>query len=192
MIQIDDTIISQDVINEEFVCNIAACKGICCVEGDAGAPIDPEETLIMQEIYPHVAPYLSKEGRKSIEPHGTTITAEDGSLETPLIHGKECAYTIFDERGTALCAIEKAYNEGKISWKKPISCHLYPIRLTQYTSFTAVNYERWSICHDACTLGQQLKVPVYKFVKEALIRKFGSDWYAELEQAAELLQSERS
>ena len=116
------------------------------------------------------------------------LTTEDGDFETPLIDGADCAYVIFDEKGIALCAIEEAYNQGEVSWKKPVSCHLYPVRVKDYSEFSAVNYEKWEICDDACALGKELQVPIYKFVKEALIRKFGEDWYAELEKVAETLQ----
>lgn len=189
MIQIDDTIISEDVLDYDFVCNLTACKGACCIEGDAGAPVDEDELPIMEAIFPEVKPYLTSKGLQSIENQGIYILGEDGEWETPLINGGECAYVIRDEKQTALCAIEKAYNEGKIDWKKPISCHLYPIRLQKYSSFTAVNYNRWSICNDACSLGKELQVPVYKFVKNALIRKFGEAWYQELEEAKKLLDS---
>lgn len=189
MIQIDDTIISEDVLDYDFVCNLNACKGACCIEGDAGAPVDEDELPIMEAIFPEVKHYLTPEGLQSIENQGIYVLGEDGEWETPLINGGECAYVIRDEKQTALCAIEKAYNEGKIDWKKPISCHLYPIRLQKYSSFTAVNYNRWSICDDACSLGKELQVPVYKFVKNALIRKFGEAWYQELEEAKKLLDS---
>ena len=150
MIQVANTIISEDIIDCDFVCNLNACKGACCIEGDAGAPVEESELKVMKRIYPEVAPYLTEEGRT---------------------------------------AIEQAYNDKKIDWKKPISCHLYPIRLQEYSSFTAVNYHRWSpICDDACVLGKKLQVPIYKFVKEALIRKFGEEWYQELELIAEHLK----
>ncbi|ATA75721.1 DUF3109 family protein [Capnocytophaga sp. H2931] len=181
MIQIGETIISEDIIENEFVCNLNTCKGACCIEGDAGAPIEDEELKILERIYPEVAPYLTEKGRESIENQGVYIKGEDGEWETPLIDNADCAYVVRNEKGWALCAIEQAYNDGKIDWKKPISCHLYPIRLQKYTSFTAVNYNRWHICSDACSLGKELQVPVYKFVKNALIRKFGEAWYEELE-----------
>ncbi|HXK00054.1 MAG TPA: DUF3109 family protein, partial [Gelidibacter sp.] len=120
-----------------------------------------------------------------IEAQGTFITTEYGEFETPLIDGADCAYVIFDKKGTALCAFEEAYNQGQTDWKKPVSCHLYPIRVKDYSEFSAVNYERWDICNDACTLGKELQIPIYKFVKQALIRKFGEDWYMELEKVAE-------
>ena len=127
---------------------------------------------------------MRKEGIEAIENQGTWITSDLGDLETPLVNGAECAYVTFDEKGTALCGIEEAYNKGVVDWKKPISCHLYPIRVKDYNEFSAVNYHKWQICDDACTLGKELQVPVYKFVKEALIRKFGECWYRELEEIA--------
>lgn len=185
MFQIGKTIVSEDIIQKDFVCNLAACKGACCIDGDAGAPLDLGETKILQDIYPKVKPFLRKEGIAAIEAQGTFITTEDGELETPLINGADCAYVTFDNRGTALCGIEEAYNQGEIDWKKPVSCHLYPVRVQDYSEFAAVNYHHWHICDDACTLGKELQVPVYKFVKQALVRKFGEDWYMELEKVAE-------
>lgn len=183
MFQLGKTIVSEEILEREFVCNLSACKGTCCIDGDAGAPLNEEETKILEEIYPKVKPYLRPEGIAAIEAQGTWVKGEDGDFETTLIEGKDCAYVIFDGE-TALCGIEQAYNEGIVSWKKPVSCHLYPIRVKDFTEFTAVNYDKWHICDDACTLGKELQVPVYKFVKEALIRRFGKDWYLELEKVA--------
>ncbi len=183
MFQLGKTIVSEEILEREFVCNLSACKGTCCIDGDAGAPLSEEETKIMEEIYPKVKPYLRPEGIAAIESQGTWVTGEGGDFETTLIEGKDCAYVIFDGT-TALCGIEQAYNEGVVDWKKPVSCHLYPIRVKDFTEFTAVNYDQWHICDDACTLGKELQVPVYQFVKEALIRKFGEDWYLELEKVA--------
>ena len=192
MIQVANTIISEDIIDNDFVCNLSSCKGACCIEGDAGAPVEENELRIMKRIYPEVEPYLTDEGRAAIEAQGVYVKGEDGDWETPLINGGECAYVIRNESGWALCAIEQAYNDKKIDWKKPISCHLYPIRLREYSSFTAVNYHRWSpICDDACALGKELQVPIYKFVKNALIRKFGEEWYEELELIAEHLKEKK-
>lgn len=183
MFQLGKTIVSEEILERDFVCNLSACKGNCCIDGDAGAPLSAEETKIMEEIYPKVKPYLRPEGIAAIEAQGTWVKGEDGDFETTLIEGKDCAYVIFDG-ATALCGIEQAYNEGIVSWKKPVSCHLYPIRVKDFTEFTAVNYDKWDICNDACTLGKELQVPVYKFVKEALVRRFGEDWYLELEKVA--------
>ena len=184
MFQLGKTIVSEDIIEKDFVCNLSACKGACCIDGDAGAPLSKEEADILEEIYPKVKPFLRKEGIEAIEAQGTSTTNDWDEIETPLIDNADCAYVIFDDKKTALGGIEEAFNKGKIDWKKPISCHLYPIRVKDYTEFSAVNYERWDICDDACSLGKELQVPIYKFVKDALIRKFGEDWYSELEKVA--------
>ncbi|WDT68193.1 DUF3109 family protein [Cloacibacterium sp. TD35] len=185
MIQIDDKLISEDIFSEEFVCNLSKCKGICCVEGDAGAPLDKNETEILERIYPKIKSYLRPEGIAAIEEQGTHVTDIDGDLVTPLVNGGECAYVIFDEKGIIKCGIEKAYEDGIVDWQKPISCHLYPIRVTEYRTFTALNYHEWDVCSDACTLGKELHVPVYKFLKTPLIRKYGEDFYKTLCEAAE-------
>ena len=184
MIKIGKTLISEAIIDNEFACNLSACKGECCVAGDAGAPLEHEELDILKTIYPKVKPYLRTEGIQAIEEQGTHIISEFGHAETPLVQGKECAYVRFSENGTALCGIETAYRAGDIDFKKPISCELYPIRVQKLSSVEAINYDRWDICSDACTLGKSLETPVYKFTKNALIRKFGEDWYTELENAA--------
>ena len=184
MFQLNKTIISEEILEKEFVCNLSACKGACCVDGDAGAPLTQEETQILVDIYPKVKPFLRPEGIQAIEEQGAFVIGTDGEYETTLIEGKDCAYVIFDGQ-TALCGIEQAYNEGIVDWKKPVSCHLYPIRVKEYTDFAAVNYHKWHICSDACALGKELQVPIYKFVKEALVRKFGEQWYQELEKVAE-------
>ena len=185
MFQLGKTLISEEIIKNDFLCNLSACKGACCIDGEAGAPVEPEEREIMERIYPKVKPYLRPEGIAAIEAQGVYITRENGEIETPLINEADCAYVTFDDRGIALCGIEEAYNQGDIDWKKPVSCHLYPVRVQEYSSFSAVNYHRWEICDDACSLGAELQVPIYKFVKEALIRKFGEDWYKELEVVAD-------
>lgn len=187
MFQLQKTIVSEEILEKDFVCNLSACKGACCVDGDAGAPLTQEETQILADIYPKVKPFLRKEGIAAIEAQDTHVIGTDGELETTLIDGKDCAYVIFDNK-TALCGIEQAYNQGEVSWKKPVSCHLYPVRVKEYSDFSAVNYHKWHICSDACSLGAELQVPVYKFVKEALVRKFGIEWYEELEKVAEDLK----
>jgi hypothetical protein len=184
MFQLGKTIVSEDLIEKDFVCNLNACKGACCIEGEAGAPITEEEVGILKEIYPKVKPFLRTEGIAAIEKQGTYIKTDLDELETPLVEGKECAYVTFTDKGIASCGIEDAFNAGAIDFRKPISCHLYPVRVQEYSEFAAVNYHRWPICDDACTLGKELQVPVYKFVKTALIRKFGENWYAELEKIA--------
>ncbi|MFN8326380.1 DUF3109 family protein [Flavobacterium sp.] len=183
MFQLGKTIVSEDVLVKDFVCNLSACHGACCIDGDAGAPLSKEETEILEDIFPKIKPFLRPEGIQVIEEKGTWVVGTDQDLETPLIENKDCAYVIFDGK-TALCGIEQAYNQGLIDWKKPVSCHLYPVRIKEFSSFAAVNYDRWDICNDACALGKELQIPVYKFVKEALIRRFGKEWYEELESVA--------
>ncbi len=173
-------LVSDEIKEKEFVCNLEKCKGACCVEGDFGAPLEDDELQILKDVYPQVKPYLTQAGIKAIEEQGTHVLDEDGDFSTPTIGGRECAYSIYDERGVLKCGIEQAYLEGKITWKKPISCHLYPIRITKKKNFEAVNYHKWSICSPACTLGKELQVPLYKFLKEALIRKYGQEWYDQL------------
>ena len=185
MFQLDKTIVSEEILEKEFICNLSACKGACCVNGDAGAPLEKDELPILEEILPILKKYLRKEGLEAIKKQGPYTTNELGEHETTLINGADCAYVIYDEKKVALCGIEEAYNQGEISFKKPVSCHLYPIRIKQYSEFAAVNYDRWEICDDACNLGKELSVPVYKFVKQALVRKFGEQWYKELEHIAE-------
>jgi len=185
VIQLGKTIISTDLFDKKFVCDLQACKGMCCVEGESGAPLEKEEIRILEQEFENYKNYLRPEGLKAIETHGFYTVDSDGDYVTPLVNGKECAFAIFDENGIAGCAIEKAYLEGKTVFRKPVSCHLYPVRLTEYTGFTAVNYHRWDICSAACALGEKLQIPVYRFLKEALIRKFGKDWYAELELTAQ-------
>lgn len=180
MIQIDDTIISLEVLEKEFVCNLKHCKGICCVEGDSGAPLEEEELPVLEEIYEKVKPYMRKEGVQAIAEQGKYVKDFDGEWVTPLVDGAECAYVTFEKDGMTRCAIEKAYCDGKIKYKKPISCHLYPVRLKQYKDFTAVNYDRWEICEKACKLGASLGITVAEFTREALIRKFGEEWYEQL------------
>lgn len=185
MFQVGKTIVSEEILEKDFLCNISACKGECCIAGDAGAPVLEEEIKKLNEVYPKIKHLLRAEGVKAIKEQGTYTTSEFGEHETALVNGKECAFVTFNDQGITSCGIEQAYNQGLINWKKPISCHLYPIRVQDYEEFSAVNYNQWSICDDACTLGKELKVPVYKFLKNALILKFGENWYMELEKIAE-------
>lgn len=185
MIQIEDKLISEDIFSEEFVCNLGKCKGACCVEGDIGAPLNKDETKVLERIYENIKPYLTKEGMKSIEKYGTwTVDPNDGDFVTPMVEDKECVYVTYDENGITKCAIEKAYEEGAVDWPKPISCHLYPIRVNEYSTFSALNYHEWPICDSACELGKELKIPIYQFLKTPLIRKYGEDFYRILCEAA--------
>lgn len=191
MIAIDNTIVSEHLLEKKFVCDLNACKGECCVAGDAGAPLDEEEIAILEDIWDEVKPYLPKDGVKAIEKQGVFVIDEDGDYTTPLVKGKHCAFTIFDD-GIAKCGIEQAFYDGKVNWKKPISCHLYPVRITKFKTYDAVNYHKWEVCKPACECGAKLNVPVYKFLKEPLIRKYGKDWYKQLELADKMKNTERS
>jgi hypothetical protein len=184
MIAIDQTLISEEILEKRFVCNLNACKGECCVAGDSGAPLEQSETTILDDIFEIVKPYMAPDGIKAVEQNGKYIIDFDGDIVTPLVENKHCAYVIFEDN-MAKCAIEKAYLEGKINFKKPISCHLYPIRISKYKDFEAVNYDKWDICNAACDFGTKLDIKVYQFLKEPLIRKFGKTWYEQLEIIAE-------
>jgi Protein of unknown function (DUF3109) len=181
MIKVGEVLVSDDIKEVEFVCHLEKCKGACCVEGDLGAPLEEDELPIMEAIYEKVKPYLTPEGIKAIETQGKYILDEDGDYSTPTIAGKECAYAHYDENKVLKCGIEQAYLDGKVDFKKPISCHLYPIRITKNKKgFEAVNYHKWSICSAACSYGKSLQVPLYKFLKEPLTRKYGAPWYDQL------------
>lgn len=184
MIIVENTLVSDDVVERQFVCNLNACKGACCVAGDSGAPLDYEETEVLENIYDRVKPYMTPQGIKAVEQFGKYMVDSDGEFVTPLVEGnKECAYTIF-ENGVALCGIEKAHRDGKIDFYKPISCHLYPIRVKKLDTYEALNYNRWDVCAPACSNGRKLGVRVFEFVRSALVRKYGEEWYKQLEGAA--------
>lgn len=185
MIELGKTLLSDDIAEKFFVCNLESCKGACCVEGDLGAPLEDKELQLLTDAYSQIKPYLSEEGKKAIEAQGIYVLDEEGDYSTPTIEGKECAYAIYDNKGILKCGMEQAYNDKKTNFKKPISCHLYPIRTTKYEEFEALNYDRWEICDAACVLGEELQLPVYKFLKEPLIRKYGEQWYNDLVQLIE-------
>jgi len=187
MIEIGKCIVSRDIIDKKFVCDLSKCKGICCVEGDSGAPLNKNEIDILDNIYNDIKPYLRLEGIEAIEKQGKYIIDWDNEYVTPLINEKECAYAIFEDN-IAKCAIEKAFLEGKIDFKKPISCHLYPIRVKKLKKYDAINYDIWDICKTAIDFGEKNNVPVYKFLKEPLIREYGNKWYSELKLVASELK----
>jgi hypothetical protein len=180
MIKVGEVLVSDDIRSVEFVCHLEKCKGACCVEGDLGAPLEEDELEQMKLIQKQVKPYLTAEGLRAIKEQGPYILDEDGDYSTPTIGGRECAYAHYDDKGILKCGIEQAWLDKKIGFRKPISCHLYPIRITKKKDFEAVNYHKWSICSAACSNGKALKVPLYKFLKEPLIRKYGEAWYGEL------------
>lgn len=189
LLEIKDKIVSLEIFQKNFVCDLESCKGACCVEGDAGAPLTFEEVDIIEEILEDVKPYMRPEGIAAIEKSGVFYMDQENEPVTTLVNGGECAFVYFDERGIAKCAIEKAHAEGKTDFKKPVSCHLYPIREKKINDYTALNYDKWSICDPACKLGDELKVPVYKFLKEPLIRAYGEEFYHELEVVDEELKN---
>lgn len=188
VIEIGKTLVSLDVFQKKFVCDLAACKGACCVHGDSGAPVENHEIGEMEDALNEVIHYMRPEGIEAMNKQGTVVIDDDGDVTTPLVNGGECAYVIYDGDGTAKCAFEQAYRDGKTKFYKPVSCHLYPIRIKTYKRFEAVNYDRWDICRPACDCGEKLSVPVYKFVKNALLRKYGEEWFQQAEAAAALLE----
>ncbi len=183
MLQIRDTLVSLDIIEKQFVCDLQRCKGICCVHGDSGAPLEEEEKKELEQSYAGIEPFMRAEGREAVREQGVAVIDEDGDLVTPLINGRECAYTYLD-KGIYKCAIEKAWMEKKISFRKPVSCHLFPVRLRKYENYTAVNFEFWRDCRPALELGKKTGTYVYEFLEEALTRRFGKEWFLELREAA--------
>ena len=184
MIQIDDTLVSLDVIEKFFLCDLSHCKGECCVEGDSGAPLEPGEVEELEKVLPVVWNDLSEKAKAVIDRQGVSYVDEEGDRVTSIVDGKDCVFTCYDSDGTCKCAVEKAFREGKTSFYKPVSCHLYPVRITEYPDFKAVNYHKWEVCKAAALLGEKERVRVYQFLKEPLVRKFGEQWYAALEECA--------
>lgn len=186
MIQIKDTLVSLDLAERFFCCDLDKCLGQCCIEGDAGAPITKEEFKKLEELLPVVEDYLLPGARKELELNSVGYVDEEGDLVTTIVDGRNCAFTCYAEGGKCLCAIEKAYRAGLTgTFRKPISCYLYPLRLTEYPTFTAVNYHRWKICKSAETNGREKGIRLYQFMKEPLIERFGREWYDELKLACE-------
>ena len=181
LIEIDDKIISTEIFTQKFVCDLNACKGACCVEGDAGAPLEKEEVEAISTHLEFIQPYMSEEGIEVIKEHGVSYLDDEGEPVTSLINGKDCAFVFRDQKGITKCSIEKAFLDKKINFNKPISCHLYPIRVKKFGDYQALNFENWHICRPACSCGSQLNVSVYKFLKEPLVRAFGQEFYNELE-----------
>ena len=185
MLLIKDTLVSLDLIERFFVCNLDKCLGQCCVDGDAGAPLLPEEKREIDRHLDAILPLLNPKAREVVKEEGSSYIDEEGDLVTQIVEGKDCVFTTYAEGGKCLCALEKAYREGRLPQLKPSSCHLYPVRLKQVGDFTALNFHRWKICKPAETLGRAQGVRAYIFLKEPLIRKFGEEWYEELCRTAE-------
>jgi hypothetical protein len=189
MIAIDHVLLSDEVVQEEFVCDLTACKGGCCVEGDCGAPLTADEADTIARIYPKVKPYLNPAYIEEIERNGTHVYDDEYGPVTPTMSGGICTYAYHDEAGIVKCAIEKAWREGIVDFQKPVSCHLFPIRITTKPGYDLVNYEpRKKLCKAACKLGRQLKVPVYKFLKNSIIRKYGAEFYNTLDAVAKKMK----
>lgn len=185
MLQIKDTLVSLDLAEEFFCCDLDQCLGACCIEGDAGAPLEINELERLEEVLPEIEGDLLPRAVDEIRESGVAYTDEDGDLVTTIIDGRNCAFSCYAEGGKCLCAIDKAYREGRVKWRKPISCYLYPLRLTNYPTFTAVNYHRWKICRPAVANGRRLGIRLYQAMKEPLIERFGREWYEELCEACE-------
>ena len=185
MFQINDTIVASDIVEENFLCDLSVCKGECCVEGDSGAPLEDDEVKIIEQLLPLIWDDLSPEAQAVINEQGVAYKDTDGEMVTSIVNGKDCVFTYYDDKSICKCAIEKACREGKTDFYKPISCHLYPIRLQRYKEFTAVNYHRWRVCKAAVLLGNKEGLKIYQFLKEPLVRRFGNEWYNELSLIAE-------
>lgn len=189
MVEIGRAIISRAVFEQHFVCDLQACMGACCIEGDSGAPLTPEEAKIIEREFPLFEKYLPAEHRLEIQKRGFSVIDSDGDLVTPLVSMRQCVYSFYDDENILKCSIEKAFLNGKTKFRKPLSCHLFPIRITGYKNFDAVNYEELEICKPGRKCGRMQHVKLYGFLKEPLIRKYGEEWYKELEIAAEYLKN---
>lgn len=190
LIEVGDVILSTDILTECFCCDLDACGGICCVEGDAGAPLTLYEVGELENVLDEVWPDLSAAAQAVIDQQGVAYTDRDGDLVTSIVNGKDCVFTCYNEKGCCFCATEKAFREGRTSWCKPISCYLYPIREKRFAGgLIGLNYHRWNVCSEAVKRGRELNLPVYKFLRDPLIKRFGEEWYKELEGVAEALLS---
>lgn len=191
MLQIQDTLVTLDLAEEFFCCDLDRCLGACCIEGDAGAPVTLDEIEKLEEVFPEVAPDMAPRAVEEVEANGVAYPDVDGEMVTTLLDGAACAFCTYAKGGVCLCAIDKAYREGRVGWRKPASCALYPVRLKEYDGFTAVNYHRWAICRSAVENGRRLGVRLYQFLEGPLTERFGAEWYAELKEACELWLKEQ-
>lgn len=180
----ENSLVSLDVLEKEFCCDLDSCRGCCCIEGDAGCPVEPDEEEAIAGILPQLLPMMTKEARKVVEEQGIAYNDPSGERVLSIVNDKDCVFARTDHNGWCYCLIEKAYKQGQLPFNKPISCHLYPIRLNRVGEMTGVEYHRWDICHCGRQLGKKLHLPLYQFLKEPLTRKFGEEWYAELELTA--------
>jgi hypothetical protein len=189
MLQIGKTIVSLDILEQEFCCDLRQCRGACCVEGDSGAPVTLEEVKQIKELYPQFEEYLSERNRTEIKRQGFSVTDADGDLVTPLVGNNECVYTFTDDENNTKCAIEKAFLDKGSSFRKPVSCHLFPIRITEYDRYDAINYQQLLICKSGRNCGTNKKIPLWQYLKDPLTRKYGKRWFHELETAKEAFKN---
>ncbi len=185
MLQIKDTLISLDLVERYFCCDLDSCLGECCIDGDAGAPITEDERRKLEEVLPAVIDDLLPAARREIEENGVAYVDCEGDLVTSIVDGRNCVFTTYGPGGMCMCALEKAWREGRIDFMKPMSCHLYPVRIREYDGFTAVNFHRWKICKCAEILGRKNGIRAYRFLEGPLVRRFGREWYDELVEAAD-------
>lgn len=183
MFEIEDKIVSEELFEAHFACDVSRCRGACCLEGDEGAPLSEEEVILLQSIFPDIMPFLPKESQDQLSKSGVFVKGQEGQPVTPLRQDGACAFAVKEANGIIRCGIEKAWEAGRISFRKPLSCHLYPVRLKHSGPYTLINYHRWDICAPACDKGCQLRLPLFRFLKEPLERAFGSEFYAALEEA---------
>ncbi len=191
IVEIDNKLISTEIFDRKFVCDLNACKGACCVEGDTGAPLTQDEIAIIERDLEQIKPYMRQEGIDAVEASGVYYNDNFNEPVTTLVNEKECAFVYFDNQGITKCAIEQAHRDGKTDFKKPLSCHLYPIRVKKTKTFEILNYDQWKICEPACGCGDQLNVKVYQFLKEPLIRAYGADFFEEMKEADKLWETEK-
>lgn len=191
MLIVGDVLVSEELIDRCFCCDISQCKGQCCVDGDSGAPVEPEETFSLEECYPCFKKYMEEEGVAVVENGGTFVFDEIDEFETPLVDSNAACVFAYFEDGIAKCAIEKCFRNGEISFRKPISCFLYPIRISKVGEYEALNYHRWDVCRSAVKNGEKLGIPIYKFLKEPLIEKYGAEWYGQLEEMVKIRAAQK-
>ena len=189
LIEVKDKIVSTQIFDKKFVCDLNACKGACCIEGNSGAPLTLDEIDLLEDNIDKIKPFMRPEGIEEVDANGVFYMDEDNEAVTTLVNGGECAFVYFDENKITKCGIEQAYNSGKIDFNKPISCHLYPIREKQFNDFRALTYDVWPICAPACECGEKLDVPVYRFLKGSIIRAYGEDFFEALEEVDKGLKS---
>ncbi|MDE6527874.1 MAG: DUF3109 family protein [Muribaculaceae bacterium] len=185
MFQIQDTLVTLDLAERFFCCDLDKCLGACCIEGDAGAPVTEDEVAEIRKVLPEVEAEMMPRAIEEVREHGVAYTDEEGDLVTTILDGRNCAFTCYAPGGVCLCALEKAFREGRTSFRKPASCALYPLRIKEYPTFTAVNYHRWDICRDAEVLGRKKGIRLYRFLEGPLVERFGREWYDELALACE-------